>query len=314
MQAVKQLVSAPGSFAWRNRNWIIPYGKSFLEARYVKRTATSVSTYVSSHNGCKMACKFCWLTKQKQTSFLHTTLDGYDAQMRTIMDGIPDDDFRGVDKRAVKVNVNFMARGEAMANKTMLNEYARLYASLDGIVRARGFKGVKMNVSTIMPHAVAARHLIDVFGDAPVHIYYSLYSTNEAFRKTWLPNAMPFGPALDKLAAFQQARLARTPHDVPTVVFHWAFIKGQNDSPAEIQNVLREIRARPFVNTKFNLVRYNPFDATSEEPSDAALHALFAAMNGGMTNTSIAQNSRIIPRADAAVFASCGQFIRDEEV
>jgi adenine C2-methylase RlmN of 23S rRNA A2503 and tRNA A37 len=61
---VKQLVASDGSI-----NLIFNYARSFIEARYVQRAPDYISAYVSSHNGCKMGCTFCWLTAQKQTEF-----------------------------------------------------------------------------------------------------------------------------------------------------------------------------------------------------------------------------------------------------
>ena len=70
-----------------------------------------------------------------------------------------------------------MARGEALANKTIINNYKGLYDSYHNIVKNEGYKEIKMNISTIMPYTIRDKSLYDVFSDIPVNIYYSLYST-----------------------------------------------------------------------------------------------------------------------------------------
>ena len=81
----KKLVSKDGSI-----NFIIPYYKSAIECRYVRRSPDYISTYVSSHNGCLMGCKFCWLTATGQTNFKHSDLDTYNIQLKTILEEIKD--------------------------------------------------------------------------------------------------------------------------------------------------------------------------------------------------------------------------------
>jgi hypothetical protein len=61
--------------------------------------------------------------------------------------------------------------------------YPTLYHKLLNIVRDNGYFHMKMNLSTIMPHTIKHVKLIDIFQEAPVNIYYSMYSNNEVFNK-----------------------------------------------------------------------------------------------------------------------------------
>lgn len=59
-------------------------------------------------------------------------------------------------------------------------------------------------VSTILPRDLATP-LEQVLCHPQAVPYYSLYSVNPAFRKRWLPKALPAEEGLARLARFQQA-------------------------------------------------------------------------------------------------------------
>lgn len=276
-------------------NFIFPYGKGTLEARYVNRNG-KVIAYLSSHSGCKMGCKFCFLTNQNQLWFDHTTIDAYRDQLDEVLHhamfekkinlhGLP------------KLNINFMARGEALANKYVINNYRDLVNGLDAVANTYCIDNIKVNISTIMPHTIKDRNLKDIFGnDNPPHLYYSLYSLDEKFRKHWMPNAIPVRDALDKLKKYENSTYP--------ITFHYALIKDHNDSlesAAEIVKILREYK---FVG-KFNLVRYNPHpDSGSAEADEDRLNEVFNIISEGLGNP----KSYIVPRVGKDVYASCGMF------
>jgi len=301
----KKLISKDGSI-----NWIIPYGKSNLECRYVRRREDYISTYVSSHNGCKMGCKFCWLTQQNQTNFNHSSIQDYSHQLSTVLSGVPKITDQITPNKDIRINVNFMARGEALANKSVINSYPKLYDQLLQDVKNHGYNHMKINISTIMPKIIENRKLIDIFQDKPVNIYYSLYSTDDKFKKHWMPNAIHWKKALDILEKFQ----IDSPLN-PMITFHWAFIKDQNDDVGSVQKLADEIKSRKFTRTKFNLVRFNPHpDIPNVEPNMAKLQELFNVMQTAMTDATPYNKSRIITRVGPDVFASCGMFVQDDSL
>jgi adenine C2-methylase RlmN of 23S rRNA A2503 and tRNA A37 len=306
-------------------NLIFNYGKSVLESRYVRRSPNYVSLYLSSHNGCTMGCRFCWLTQQKLNSFSASGLDIYRSQTLHLLDVIPEKDHQNLLKNQIKININLMARGEPLANPTIINSYQDFYKSLEKDVIESGYKEVKINLSTIMPHTVRKRNLIDIFKDNPVSIYYSLYSPNETFRKKWLPNAIPYQTSLDKIKKYQEDYYKLTTQWAP-LTFHWAVIKGQNDDIEENLFLQKEILERDFKNLKFNLVRYNPPEGLpiedSQEVSDETLKTIFHIFESisnidekgnqsgnhqgkGSTKRNL---SRIVDRVGKDAFISCGMF------
>ena len=297
-KTINTLVSVDGT-----KNYIIPYHKSFLEARYVQRHESYVSLYVSSHNGCKMACDFCWLTQQKQTNFKHTSIEKYSEQVKIVLDNIPEL------KKNTRININFMSRGESLANKHVIQEYPLLYDELNKVVKSYDCS-IKMNLSTIMPHTIKNYNLIDIFDSYPVNIYYSLYSVNDKLKKNIMPNAINTLEALDKLVEFQNNTKSNENNNI---VFHWAFIKGFNDNLEEVNKIIHEIKIRNFKKTKFNLVRFNPPPKSPYVESDN-IHELFEIVKNIMQDENIKKKSTIISRVGFDVYGSCGMFVDEEQI
>ena len=270
---------------------------NWLEARFVRREAEYFIVYLSSHDGCNKACRFCHLTQTGQTSFNGTTMEEYLMQAEEVLayyDSIKDN--QGAAKR---VNFNFMARGEALANDVILNNAKELFSKLEDLAKERGLIA-RFNISTIMPMEVESKDLAEVFKDVTQDyaIYYSLYSVNEKFRKRWLPKALNYQIALKKLEALQEEKGIE-------IAFHWAFIEGQNDSKedlAQLKNVLSQYN----IKAKYNLVRYNPYSPNQgQEPTENVLQHNFDELNAFFNSPA----SRIVPRVGFDVKASCGMFV-----
>ena len=121
-----------------------------------------------------------------------------------------------------------------------------------------------------------------------------------------MPNSMDPSYALSNLRHLQEN------HEDNTVVFHCAFIKGQNDSLESVQNLADFIKSYDFPKTKFNLVRYNPPPMSETQETDInKLNNIFEIMNGAVTNNINTQSSRVIKKVGPDVYASCGMFFKD---
>lgn len=279
-------------------NFIFP---NSLECRYVRREPKYISAYLSSHNGCKMGCKFCWLTVTNQTDFRHTTINEYKEQLDLVLGHA-----KQIDKensKSVRININLMSRGEAMANKFIIKQYDSFHKEMENVVKKYNYEKMKMNISTIMPTVIGDRKLVDIFHHNPVNIYYSLYSMNDEFRKKWLPNALPWQTALNKLHEYQN-------QTGNPVTFHFAIIENENDNISEIKKMTDIIRDMKFTNSKFNLVRYNPHPSQPyKEPSMERLNEIYHIFRSACNDRNILTNkSRIVPRVGYDVYASCGMF------
>lgn len=286
----------------RSVNWAIPKGKGHLETRFVRRADEYIIAYVSSHNGCKMGCRMCYLTQQRQTSFSHTTKDEYTQQVSKVIDYYDQEVKEGKQPPAQRVNINFMARGEPLANKTIIHEYPLLFQEIEQRAKKSGLIP-RMNISTIMPHVMRDHSLIDIIDGAAAHtqLYYSLYSVNQEFRKKWLPNSLPYPLALDKIKEYQE--FSNQP-----ITLHWAFIKGENDNYNDIVRLAQIVKTYELFG-KFNIVRYNPPPGIAEkdEPDEEELENILLYLQDSMRDPD--NKSKIVPRVGKDVYASCGMFI-----
>lgn len=273
-------------------NFVRPGGQ---EARYVRRTDDYFIVYLSSHNGCNKACRFCHLTQTGQTDFDVSSVAEMLDQACDVLDHYRTAVASGDQKPAQKIHFNWMARGEPLASPVIAEEWPAIVARLTQMAEEVGIVDLRFNLSSIMPTDTMAELVFK--GVQPV-IYYSLYSMNPAFRKRWLPKALPPEDALARLARWQQ----RTSGEL---VLHWAFIEGENDGQAQCADILDAVE-RHGLRTRFNLVRYNPFSAgQGREPPEPMLQARLAQMESRM----LEKGSRMVPRVGFDVKASCGMFV-----
>lgn len=283
-------------------NFLSKYADGIIEARYVRKDPSYIACYVSSHNGCKMGCKFCHLTQNNDINMSHVDIPTYVSQIRTVLTHYEDQVKNHNSVRAKRCNINFMSKGDALANKYVVNEYPKLYDEMEKICEEFGLKA-KPNISTIMPYTVRSRSLIDIFGDKPAYLYYSLYSLNPNFRKKWLPNAIPYEEALDKLKEYQNKHNR-------VITFHWSIIKGENDCLDEAHKLAEKLKQYEF-NGKLNIVRFNPHpDVTDEEASAEKFNGIFKIIADVFKNP----KSYIVPRLDVTTKTPCGMFVPLKEI
>jgi adenine C2-methylase RlmN of 23S rRNA A2503 and tRNA A37 len=257
----------------------------FIESRYVRRQADYFIAYLSSQTGCNRGCQMCHLTATKQTQFLNLDQSNFVSQFETVLSHYEKD------TPAQTVHLNFMARGEPLANTTITKTGTELFWRLGNMARDRGLR-VKFNVSTIMP-VTLKKSLCEVFPLIPANVYYSIYSINSSFRNKWLPAAMPVERALANLKEYQQV-------SKKIIKFHGAFIKGENDSEQDVEELMNTIAEYSF-HSEFNIVRYNPYSSQQGEES-LRVDDIAAQIQQYMP-------CKIIPKVGQDVYASCGQFV-----
>ena len=231
----------------------------------------------------------CHLTVTKQTQFTNCDMQDFVTQLENI--------FAHYDKDvpAKTMHINWMARGEALANPTITETSTELLLRLGQMSRDKGI-AVKFNISTIMP-VTFRKTLVEAFPIITPTIYYSLYSIDQKFRDKWLPAAMHHDKALDLLADYQRV-------SKKIVKFHCAFIKGENDSKVDVMMMMNAIRRRNIVG-EFNIVRYNPFSPEQGCETDR--------LDDIKIQISEYMPCKIIPRVGQDVYASCGTFIGDKK-
>lgn len=264
----------------------------FLESRFVRKCDEYFIAYLSSQTGCNRGCTFCHLTATGQTSFVDSSHNDFMAQAIQI--------FKHYRKQNVKAkfcHYNFMARGEPLANKILLESGDELLLKLGQVAKEEGLPA-KFNISTIMP-VTLKKSLIDIFNYINPTIYYSLYSTNPEWRKKWMPAAMDPNQALLMLKEYQE-------FSKKIVKIHFPFIADENDSEKEVHNMCDAIN-KVNLNCEFNLVRYNP--AAPDQGVESSEEVIKRNINILQERFKFNGKVQIIPRVGFDVKASCGMFV-----
>jgi len=273
-------------------NWDRPADVGRIEARYVRRAADYVVVYLSSQTGCGQGCRMCHLTATGQTRLRNVTHAELLDQADTVLDH-----YRRECPPARSVHFNFMARGEPLASPVLLDHADALLGDLAGRAVALGLRP-RYLVSTIFPKELGDRALEDVFVVHHPEIYYSIYGMGEAFRRRWLPKALPAEEALDRLAAWQRATYK-------ICKLHHAYIAGENDAEADVHAICDAVEERRLM-VHVNIVRYNPADARrGVEPSEAVIERNAAIYRARLPFARV----KVIPRVGFDVAASCGMFL-----
>ena len=278
-------------------NWDRPADVGRIEARYVRRSPDYVVVYLSSQTGCAQGCRMCHLTATGQTRLRNVTHQEFLDQADTVLDY-----YRRETAPARAVHFNFMARGEPLANPTLVERADELLGDLADRAVALGLRP-RYLVSTILPREFGDRALEDVFVTHHPEVYYSVYSMSEAFRRRWLPKALPADVAFDRLAAWQRATYK-------IVKVHYAFIAGENDSAADVHAVCDALERRKLM-AHVNIVRYNPPDPARHgaEPPEDVIQRNADLFRARLPYARV----RVIPRVGYDVAASCGMFLADPD-
>jgi 23S rRNA (adenine2503-C2)-methyltransferase len=276
----------------RSVNFVEEQLVGFLESRFVRKCDDYFVAYLSSQTGCNRGCTFCHLTVTGQTSFVDSSHNDFMAQAIQIFKH-----YRKETKPAKYMHYSFMARGEPLANKILLDSGDELLSKLGQVAKEEGLPA-KFNISTIMPQTLK-KSLIDVFHYVNPTIYYSMYSTNQAWRDEWMPAAMPVEEAIRRLKEYQS-------FSKKIIKIHHPFIAGQNDSEEEV-NAVCDVLEKHNLICEFNLVRYNP--ASPEQGLESSEEII--NRNIGIIQNRFSFNSKvqIIPRVGFDVKASCGMFV-----
>lgn len=269
----------------------------FFEARYVRRKPEYFSLYLSSQSGCAQACRMCHLTATGQNKLVDAQSTDYWAQATKVFDW-----YDAQTQPAEGVHFNFMARGEAFANKDFLLNANMILNDLGLLAVNRGLVP-RFLISTIMPETINGARLARMFPLITPEIYYSLYSTKESFRRKWLPRAMPVVDALAMLRDYQDSKRI-----VPKL--HWPFIAGENDSVEDVVNICQAVRAAG-LQANLAIVRYNPYNASfGEESSDYVIQRNKQLMEEMLPGSRV----KVITRVGLDVKASCGTFVTAQDM
>lgn len=276
-------------------NFVTPALLGYFEARYVRRTPKYFSCYLSSQSGCNRGCFMCHLTATRQTQRVNALPPEYIEQAQRV--------FHHYDKqpKAELVHFNFMARGEVFDNSIFLAQSEAVLRPLAELAVGRGLLP-RFLLSTIMPDNESLHPDVRLSRYFPIfapEIYYSIYSVDSAFRKKWLPNAMPVDRALKLLKQYQDDKRV-------LLKFHWAFIEGENDGHDDVRDLCETI-AVSRIRADINIVRYNTAD-----PLKFGVESPLGVITRRAQEIQCylpESRVKIITRVGEDVAASCGMFV-----
>lgn len=277
-----------------------------LESRYVYRDGKYLSFYLSSQHGCKQKCRMCHLTATHQFDDKNANVLDYQNQVQVLVDNYKNLYPEGsilIDY----IYYNFMARGEPLANTTFLNYNYNVFKLLKETADSVNLFS-RFNISTIMPKSLLDLPctLFEYFEQsfnyryAPI-FYYSIYSVNPAFRRKWLPHAMPVEQAIHQLKDWQD----RTKM---LVKLHWSFIEGENDKYSDVVNLCNLVKNYG-LRADVNIVRYNSYSELHGKETSEDRIVEFTQTIKNIMNC----NVDIITRVGNDVKASCGMFVNKGE-
>lgn len=273
-----------------------------LEARFVRRREEYFIAYLSAQTGCKQACRFCHLTATGQTALIDVPLEGLVAQANQVLRYYEDEVKHCGEPPAKVVHFSFMARGEPLASRVLQTEGDLVIANLVKMARMRNLLP-RVMISTILPQEIRGKSLVEMFPENHPNLYYSIYSTSPEFRKRWLPKALPTQEGLEMLRDYQE-------HTHKIIRLHWAFIEGENDKPEDVRAIVDAVNAID-LRVDVNIVRYNPFSENhGREPAIERVTELGELLKAGLPHSKI----KIVDRVGPDVKASCGMFVREDEV
>lgn len=265
-----------------------------------------------------MGCGQCHLTATGQTRMPAASPTDFASQIKEVLKEAPL-------SRVSRVNINFMARGEPLANAYIVSRWRAVAASIRAQLPADLAPTCRYNISTILPSALFRHHpnhrpLPAIFlqqtngqnetnGEKVLvpRLYYSAWSLSEAFKRRWMPGAIPTASALAHLAHYQRHVLQQMGESEAkaSVIVHGAFVAGENDDiEKDVLPLLRAVRLSGLY-SRFNVVRYNPtpkgpFAHHKESPHIHKIAEIIARENPA--------GAKLIPRVGLDVHASCGTF------
>lgn len=286
METLHSAIDSSVNFVWKIDN-----GEA-LEARYVRRHEDYVACYLSTQTACAQACRMCHLTATGQNFPRDADFEQIAEQARTVID------YYHSQPRAKAVHFNFMARGEPLASKVLLEDSQELFLLLGEMAQESGLVP-RFLISTIMPETLD-KPLIELFPIVHPEIYYSLYSLRPEFRKRWLPRAMDPFEALSQLANWQA-------YTKKVVRIHHALIAGENDSVEDAGNIRAAVEGA-FLRADYTLVRYNP--PSEKAGVESINYKEYAEALAGDNWLGVGlPRVKVIDRVGPDVAASCGMFI-----
>jgi 23S rRNA (adenine2503-C2)-methyltransferase len=217
---------------------------------------------ISSQAGCAVGCRFCstghqGFSRNLATGEIVAQLWHAEHEMRRRL---------GASERVIS-NVVMMGMGEPLQNYGALVPALRVM--LDDHAYGLSRRRVTVSTSGVVPMIDRLRE------DCPVALAVSLHAPDDALRDELVPLNRKY--PLEELLAACQRYLEAAPRDF--ITFEYCMLDGVNDSEDQARALLRLVGSHGPVGRvpcKFNLIPFNPFQASGLRRSGAARVQAFA--------------------------------------
>ncbi len=244
---------------------------------------------VSSQAGCAVGCRFCstghqGFSRNLETGEILAQLWYAEHALRREL---------GRQDRVI-TNVVMMGMGEPLQNYTHLVPALRVM--LDDHAYGLSRRRVTVSTSGVVP--MMAR----LSQDLPVALAVSLHAPNDTLRDHLVPlnRKYPIDELLQACTAYQRF----APRDF--ITFEYCMLDGVNDRPEHARELVALMRRHEGLSAKFNLIPFNPFEASGLKRSPAAQVQAFAQI---LVDAGIVTTVRKTRGDD--IDAACGQLAGD---
>jgi 23S rRNA (adenine2503-C2)-methyltransferase len=215
---------------------------------------------LSSQAGCAVGCRFCstghqGFSRNLTTGEIVAQLWHAEHQLRRRLN-------LAAGERAV-TNVVMMGMGEPLQNYAALLPALRVM--LDDHAYGLSRRRVTVSTSGVVPMIERLRD------DCPVALAVSLHAPDDALRDVLVPLNRKY--PIDELLATCRRYLDAAPRDF--ITFEYCMLDGVNDSLAQADGLVQRVR-RAGVSCKFNLIPFNPFEASGLSRSPRERVSAFA--------------------------------------
>jgi 23S rRNA (adenine2503-C2)-methyltransferase len=232
---------------------------------------------VPSQVGCKMGCKFCYMTTHQQFA-KHRNLASYEI-IDMILYVINDNKIND------KLLISFMSNGEPLVNLSQVHDVFHELFKLDN--------RMIFAMATSMPR-VGFRNFMDSLAYGSWHgckMHLSLHFTNDDQRRLYMPNSMNIKTSVCLLELYREL----TNNDIE---IHYSLINGINDTNAHAKELSEIVLGRDIL---IKLLRFNKNG--NMEPSTDENVKIFSY---NLATYGVQHELYTSPGSD--IGAGCGQF------
>ena len=271
--------------------WLFDVGDGNLIESVFIPEADRGTLCVSSQAGCAVGCRFCSTGHQGFSRNLSTA--EILAQLWFAEHTLRRESGQG---ERVITNVVMMGMGEPLQN------YAQLVPALKVMLDDHGYglsrRRVTVSTSGVVP-------MMDRLSqDCPVALAVSLHAPNDALRDPLVPinRKYPIAELLEACTRYQ----AFAPRDF--ITFEYCMLDGVNDQPEHARELVALMKAqeKKGLQAKFNLIPFNPFEASGLRRSSQPQVQAFAKV---LLDAGIVTTVRKTRGDD--IDAACGQLAGD---